>query len=138
MECADIPVAKPRTKGLLESHRNGVKHSNSVLPMEAPMQPVIRIEATESFGSHSGPIAMEPSIPSADITERLVIGRESGAGILSGDIGWLDTRTVPNAAAVAETPEVTKTQRRFPGSSYHLSVVLYMRKPRALTATASH
>eukprot|EP00438_Fugacium_kawagutii_P028199 Skav200368 [mRNA] locus=scaffold2518:234373:234666:+ [translate_table: standard] len=56
MECAEHPMATPRTKGE-DARKTAGKAFRRLLPKEAPMQPVMRIDATANFGSHSGPMA---------------------------------------------------------------------------------
>mmetsp|Transcript_162961 Transcript_162961/g.522562 ORF Transcript_162961/g.522562 Transcript_162961/m.522562 type:complete len:218 (-) Transcript_162961:1276-1929(-) len=137
MECAEQPMETPRTSGELEFQIAGQLASNA-LPREAPMQPVMRIDATASFGSHSGPTAQEPSMPSADITDRCNMGRASGGGTLRGDAGATAARLVRRTEKQPENPHVASTHLKSSGRSSHFSVVLYMRTPKPVTAAGSH
>mmetsp|Transcript_42607 Transcript_42607/g.78073 ORF Transcript_42607/g.78073 Transcript_42607/m.78073 type:complete len:169 (+) Transcript_42607:1-507(+) len=56
IECAEQPIATPRTSGF-DPWKICGNICNKELPREAPMHPVMRMDATASFGSHSGPIA---------------------------------------------------------------------------------
>mmetsp|Transcript_130067 Transcript_130067/g.324239 ORF Transcript_130067/g.324239 Transcript_130067/m.324239 type:complete len:299 (-) Transcript_130067:788-1684(-) len=137
MECAEQPMETPRTNGD-ETLKTAGQSSSKALPREAPMQPVMRIEATASFGSHSGPTAQEPSMPSADITDRCNIGKDRGGGTLSGDCGATAPMAVARMEKHPEALHVAKTHLKSSGLSSHLSVVLYIRTPSPVTAAGSH
>mmetsp|Transcript_124464 Transcript_124464/g.248258 ORF Transcript_124464/g.248258 Transcript_124464/m.248258 type:complete len:239 (-) Transcript_124464:765-1481(-) len=137
IECAEHPMATPRTSGEEVSNTAG-RASNKALPSEAPRQPVISIDATASFGSHSGPTTSDPSMPRADITERWSNGKESGAGKPSGDCGATAPNEAKSSEKQAETLHVTSTHRKSSELSSQSAVVLYMRTPRPVTAAANH
>lgn len=145
------PMATPRTSGEEPRKTPGTALSR-LLPREAPMQPVIRIEATASLGSHSGPMASrpfsplvlwsygtcEPSMPSADITERCSRGKDSGAGTPSGDLGFTAPTVVSKTEKQPEKQQVAKTHLKSSALSNQSPVVLYIRTPRPVTAAGSH
>mmetsp|Transcript_70732 Transcript_70732/g.153605 ORF Transcript_70732/g.153605 Transcript_70732/m.153605 type:complete len:224 (+) Transcript_70732:221-892(+) len=137
MECAEQPMARPLTNGE-DALKIAGKLSRRAFPREAPMHPVMRMDATANLGSHSGPTAFDPSMPRADITERCRSGNESGAGMLNGD--W--TATAASAETPSEThpetPQVPSTQRKSPASSSQRPVVLNILTPRPVTAAGSH
>mmetsp|Transcript_84319 Transcript_84319/g.149030 ORF Transcript_84319/g.149030 Transcript_84319/m.149030 type:complete len:296 (+) Transcript_84319:385-1272(+) len=130
-------MATPRTSGEDEQKIAGTASSRA-FPKDAPTHPVMRIDATASLGSHSGPMACEPSIPKADITERWRSGKESGAGMLRGESGLTAPMVVRNTEKQPEAVQVARTQRKSSGRSNQRPVVLYMRTPRPVTAAFSH
>mmetsp|Transcript_13397 Transcript_13397/g.22028 ORF Transcript_13397/g.22028 Transcript_13397/m.22028 type:complete len:201 (-) Transcript_13397:913-1515(-) len=137
IECAEHPMATPRTRG--DSALKTAGHSwRSELPSEAPIHPVIKIDAMASFGSHSAPIALEPSIPNADITERCSSGRDNGCGMLSGDCGLTAPMAVAKIEKQPDMPHVVMTHLKSLGSSSHFPVVSYIRTPRLVTAAGNH
>mmetsp|Transcript_48195 Transcript_48195/g.90219 ORF Transcript_48195/g.90219 Transcript_48195/m.90219 type:complete len:231 (+) Transcript_48195:3-695(+) len=137
MECAEHPIETPRTSGEDERKMAG-KASSRVLPNEAPMHPVMRMDATASFGSHSGPMACEPSMPRADITERWRSGRESGAGMVSGDFGFTAPKVVRKIEKQPEAEQVANTHLKSSALSSQSPVVLYILTPRPVTAAGNH
>mmetsp|Transcript_62498 Transcript_62498/g.191162 ORF Transcript_62498/g.191162 Transcript_62498/m.191162 type:complete len:259 (-) Transcript_62498:636-1412(-) len=137
MECAEQPMDTPRTSA--DSPLKTPGHAaRRALPSEAPMHPVMRMEATASLGSHSGPTAQEPSMPSADMTDRCSIGSDNGGGTDSGDCGATAATEVHNREKQPDAAHVPRTTLKSSGRSSHLSVVLYMRTPSPVTAAGSH
>eukprot|EP00971_Amphidinium_carterae_P097411 1927477-Amphidinium_carterae.1 len=87
------------------------------------MQPVMRMDATASFGSHSGPTACEPSMPKADMTDRCKRGNDKGAGTPMGDARATAARAVKTMEKMPETPQVAKTHLKSLGLSSQSGVV---------------
>jgi hypothetical protein len=98
----------------------------------------MRIEATASFGSHSGPTAFEPSMPNADITERCRSGKESGDGTLSGEVVFTAKSAVPISDTQPDALQVASTHLKSLASSNHKPVVVYILTPSPVTAAGSH
>lgn len=135
IEWAEQPIDKPLTSGEDVSNTLG-QSSNKDFPKDAPMHPVMRMDATANFGSHSGPTALEPSMPSADITDRCNNGKDNGAGTESGDAE--PNNAVPPRDIKPETVQVASTHLKSSGLSSHRLVVLYILTPKPVTAAFSH
>ena len=80
----------------------------------------------------------EPSMPSADITERCSRGKDSGAGTPSGDLGFTAPTVVSKTEKQPEKQQVAKTHLKSSALSNQSPVVLYIRTPRPVTAAGSH
>merc|ERR1712060_283336 len=111
MECAEQPMERPRTNGDDVLKAEGQAAINE-LPKLAPMHPVMRMDATANFGSHSGPMALEPSIPNADITERFTNGNDNGDGTDNGDGAQTAPIAVASNEKEADALHVANAQRK--------------------------